>query len=204
MIAPSAPYPSKTRSGAARLFTMDWHIIVRLLSFIFSNPTKLALEAVSNAPEKMMMEAIDIRDADCGLWKIVVAMKFARSKERNDRAIPVATSKVNAAISKSCISSCLFLALKFAMYFVMAESTPQSRNRVIIMDGIKAMAYNPYSSGSMSLVRTIVPNAIIMVDVVCPMNRWKLPVAEVLPIFNALSMVFCSFWVLNLVVFSNF
>ena len=204
MIAPSAPYPSKTRSGAARLFTMDWHIIVRLLSFIFSNPMKLALDAVSNAPENMVIEAIDIKDADCGLWKIVVAMKLARSKERNDRASPVAILNVNPAISKSCISSCLFLALKFAMYFVMAESTPQSRNRVIIMVGIKAMAYNPYSSGSMRFVRIIVPNAIIMVDVVCPMNRWKLPVAEVLPIFNALSMVFCSFWVLNLVVFSNF
>lgn len=204
MIAPSAPYPSKTRSGAARLFTMDWHIIVRLLSFIFSNPMKLALDAVSNAPENMVIEAIDIKDADCGLWKIVVAMKFARSKERMDRASPVATSKVNPAMSKSCMSFCLFFALRFAMYFVMAKFTPQSRNRVIIMVGIKAMAYNPYSSGSMSLVRIIVPNASIMVDVVCPMNRWKLPVAEVLPICNALSMVFCSFWVLNLVVFSNF
>jgi len=107
-------------------------------------------------------------------------------------------------MSKSCMSFCLFFALRFAMYFVIAEFTPQSRNRFIIMDGIKAMAYSPYSSGSMSLVRIIVPIAIIVVDVVCPMKSWKLPVAEVLPIFNAFSMGFCSFWVLDLVVFSNF
>lgn len=175
------------------VFTIDWQIIVRLLSFIFSKPMKLALDAVSNAPEKMVMEAIDIKDADCGLWKIVVAMKFARSKERNDRASPVVISNVRPAMSKSCMSFCLFLALRFAMYFVMAEFIPQSRNRFIIRGGIKAMEYSPYSSGSMSLVRIIVPTASIMVDVVCPMNRWKLPVAEVLPIFNALSTVFCSF-----------
>ena len=131
-------------------------------------------------------------------------MTFARSKERNDRASPVAISNVSPAISKSCMSFCLFLVLKFAMYFVMAEFTPQSLNRLIIRGGIKAMVYSPYSSGSMSLVRIIVPMAIIMVDVVCPMNSWKLPVAEVLPIFNAFSMGFLFLWVLNLVVFSNF
>ena len=117
-------------------------------------------------------------------------MKFARIRERNDKASPVASSNVSPAAITSCMSSFLFTALKWAMYFVMAGLTPQSRNRFIIMVGIKAMEYSPYSSGSMSLVRIIVPSASIMVDVVCPMNRWKLPVAEVLPICNALSMVF--------------
>ena len=117
-------------------------------------------------------------------------MTFARSKETNDRASPVVISNVSPAISKSCKSLSLFFALKFATYFVMAEFTPQSRNRFIIRDGIKAMVYNPYSSGNMSLVRIIVPTANIMVDAACPMNSWKLPVAETLPIFNAFSMGF--------------
>ena len=82
------------------------------------------------------------------------------------------------------------MALKWAMYFVIAEPAPQSRNRLIIRDGINAMEYSPYSSGNMSLVRIIVPIAIIVVDVVCPMKSWKLPVAEVLPIFNAFSIGF--------------
>jgi hypothetical protein len=153
---------------------------------------KLDWDAVSKAPEIIVMEAIDIRDVDSGLWKIVVARKLAMNKERTDRASPVAISNVNPAMSKSCMSFCLFLALKFAMYFVMAEFTPQSLNKFIIRDGIKAMEYNPYSSGSMSLVRIIVPTAIIMVDAACPMKSWKLPVAETLPIFNALYMFFRS------------
>ena len=69
-----------------------------------------------------------------------------------------------------CMSSSLFSALRWATYFVMAEFTPQSLNRTIIYDGIKAMEYNPYSSGSMSLARIIVPTAIVMVDVATPMK----------------------------------
>jgi hypothetical protein len=86
----------------------------------------------------------------------------------------------------------LFAALYWAMYFVMAGPIPQSWNRFIIVDGISATAYNPYSSGSISLARIIVPTAIIIVEEACPMKSWKLPVTEVLPISNALSMVFAS------------
>ena len=78
------------------------------------------------------------------------------------------------------------------MYFVMAGPTPQSWNRFIISDGINATEYNPYSAGNMSLANIIVPTAIIIVEDACPMKSWKLPVAEVLPISNALSMVFAS------------
>ena len=172
---------------------MDWQIIVRLLKCIFSKPMKLDWDAVSSAPEIIVTEAIDISGVDSGLWKIVVAMKLAMNRERNDRASPVAISNVSPAMSKSCMSFCLFLALKFAMYFVMAEFTPQSRKRFIMSEGIKATEYNPYSAGDNSLARIIVPTAIIAVEAATPTNSWKLPVAEILPIFKAFSMGLGSF-----------
>jgi hypothetical protein len=59
------------------------------------------------------------------------------------------------------------------------------------------MEYSPYSSGEINLVKIIVPTAIIVVDMVCPMNSWKPPAADTFPIFNALSMGFLvpfRFW----------
>ena len=119
-------------------------------------------------------------------------MVFARIRQRNDKDRPVMISKVSPAVITSCTSSFLFAALNWAVYLTMAALIPQSWNRIIIEDGINAMEYSPYSSGSMSLVRIIVPTASISEDVACPMNSWKLPVADALPIFNALSMCFHS------------
>jgi len=151
------------------------------------------------------MEAIDIRVVVSGLLKMAVAMKPARNSERRDRASPVATLNIKPAAIMSRISSSLFTALYWAMYFVMAEPIPQSWNRLIISDGIRATEYKPYSSGNMSLPKIIVPTAIMMVDVVFPMKSWKLPVAEILPISNALSMGFLSFLFLAVSVeFGNF
>lgn len=65
--APRAPYPRNTRSGAAVLFTIDWHISVRLLNCIFSKPMKLDWDAFSSDPANMVMEAIDIKDDSSGL-----------------------------------------------------------------------------------------------------------------------------------------
>lgn len=73
------------------------------------------------------------------------------------------------------------------MYFVMAVFTPKSRKRIMVVDGINAIAYNPYSSGEISLIKTTVPIASIMVDRTVPAKSWKLAVAETLPIFNAFS-----------------
>jgi hypothetical protein len=39
-----------------------------------------------------------------------------------------------------------------------------------------------------NLVKNTVPTAMIMVDVATPMSSWKLPVAEVLPIWDAFSI----------------
>jgi len=136
------------------------------------------------------MEAIAIKDVDSALWKIAVAMKLARNRETSDRAIPIVISNIKPAEIMSCISSCLFSALKYATYLVMAEFTPQSLKRTSMYDGIKAIEYNPYSSGNMSLAKIIVPTAIIMVDVATPIKSRKLPVAETLPICKALSIDF--------------
>jgi hypothetical protein len=76
------------------------------------------------------------------------------------------------------------------MYLVIAEFMPQSLNKLIVSDGINAIAYSPYSAGDKSLVRITVPTAMIMADVATPMSSWKLPVTEVLPISSAFSIAF--------------
>lgn len=87
-----------------------------------------------------------------------------------DRASPVAVSKSMPVLIISLARSCLFCVLRVAVYFVIAEFTPQSLNRIIMYDGIKAIAYNPYSSGVISLARIIVPTAMIIVDAATPMK----------------------------------
>ena len=54
---------------------------------------------------------------------------------------------------------------------VIAELTPQSRKSIIMCDGINATPYSPYSAGDISLVRTMLPTAIITVEVTTPMSR---------------------------------
>lgn len=168
--APKALYPRKTSNGDIALFAMAWQIIARLLSSILSKPINVDWAAVSKDPAIIVVEAMTISGADSGLRKIVDAMKFARKSERSDKAVPVMLSKIRPAEIMSCISSPLFSALEYATYLVMAEFTPQSLKRIIIYDGIKAIEYNPYSSGSMSLAKIIVPTAIIMVDAATPMK----------------------------------
>ena len=101
--APNAPYPTSTNIGVNRLFTVAWHTIIKLLNSIFSKPIKLAWEAVSNDPENMVMEAIDIRGVNSGLCKIVDAKKLARNRERNDKVNPVIISNVSPAVITSCM-----------------------------------------------------------------------------------------------------
>lgn len=83
----------------------------------------------------------------------------------------------------------------------MAEFTPQSLKRMAVADGIRVTVYSPYSSCVMSLASIMVSTAIIMVEAATPMNSWKLPVADFLPI----SMAFCMVLpLLGLVVFGCF
>jgi len=66
-------------------------------------------------------------------------MKLAKNRERNERASPVATSKMSPATITSCISSSLCEALKFATYLVIAEFMPQSLNKFIMVEGTNAI-----------------------------------------------------------------
>lgn len=145
----------------------------------------------------MTIEAMTIRLVASGLLKMVVAMKLAIVRERRVKASPVAALNIKPAVITSRMSSSLFAALYCAMYFVMAGPIPQSWNRFIIIDGISTTAYNPYSSGNMSLARIIVPIAIIIVEAATPINSWKLPAADFLAISKAFCIVFPSFgWLL--------
>src|SRR3990170_126519 len=165
-------------------------MIVKLLSPILSTPIKLDWDTVNSAPEKMLMETMDISDVDSGMRKTVEAMKLAINKETKDKVNPVTISNVSPATIMPCTFSSLFEARNWAMYFVMAEFTPKSLNRPNISDGINAIEYSPYSSGDRSLPKIIVPTAMITVEVTNPTNSFKLPVAEVLAISNALSNFF--------------
>ena len=116
------------------------------------------------------MEAIDICGAVSGLLNIVVAMKFARNKERKDKTSPIATWNVIPVEIISWIFSSLARALFFAMYFVIAGVIPQSWNMLIVTDGINAIVYTPYSVGAISLAKIIVPIASTIVDIAFPMK----------------------------------
>jgi hypothetical protein len=66
----------------------------------------------------MVMEAIDIRCVVSGRWKIVVAMKFAKSNVISVRVVPVRISKVRPAEIMIRVSSSLFSALRLAVYWL--------------------------------------------------------------------------------------
>lgn len=125
-----------------------------------------------------------------GLLKMTVAMKLDRIAKIIVSKIPMVASKRMPALINSPAFSCLFWALRLAVYFIMAELTPKSLKRIIIEEGIRATVYNPYSSDVNSLASTIVPIAIIKVEITAPMNSLKLPDTDVLPISTALSMIF--------------
>src|SRR4030067_2989928 len=155
---------------------------MKLLSPILSTPVKIDCDTVNSAPEKMLMEAIDASNVDSGLRRTVEAMKFAINRETKDKVNPVIISKVSPATIMSRAFSSLLEARNWEMYFVMEESTPKSRNRPNVSDGINAIEYSPYSSGDSSLPKIIVPAAKITVEATNPKDSFKLPVAEVFPI----------------------
>jgi hypothetical protein len=160
---------------------------MKLFSPILSTPTKTEWDTLNSAPEKMLMEAMDTSDVDSGLRKNVEAMKLAVKKETKDKVNPVMTKKVSPATIMSRAISSLLEARNWAIYFVIAESTPKVRNRPNVCDGINVIEYRPYSSGSRSLAKITTPTHEITVEATNPKDNFKLPVAEVLAISNALS-----------------
>ena len=137
--APEEPKPLSTRVIMRTVLIMDWHTTVTLLSSIFSKPMKAAVAALNNAPAKMSKEAVSIRGAMAGRRKISAAKNPDSRKERAVRAKPMEVSKINPETNIFLSSAVLFSALYCAVYFVMAESMPQSRNAWMRFGAIKAM-----------------------------------------------------------------
>lgn len=114
-------------------------MFVRLVSPIFSKPVKQDCAVVSNAPVIMVVEATAISVADSGLLKIAVAMKAERPMRIAVIAKPDVISKSVPAVMMARASWSLFWALRLAVYFVMAEFIPQSRNKTAMYEGMRAM-----------------------------------------------------------------
>jgi len=198
MVAPSTPSPRTTSRGPTTVLTMAWQTRVKLLRFILSYPTKTALAAEMMAPASMARELMamnsDIVDWALGMVENsplrITARELDKTKHRADRAMPLIISKTTPETIMSWISAFLSEALRLAICLVMAEFTPQSLKKLIMDMGMRAAPYSAYSADdARSLPRIIIPTAIIMVEDATPMSIWKLPVAEDLPMFIALSMV---------------
>lgn len=92
------------------------------------------------------------------------------------------SSRVRPDLMRGLIWLPLFSALYLAMNLVRAGLVPHVWNRPRMVGRMKAMEIMPYSSGVRSLTTRIVPTADVAVETVCPMKRWRLPLAVVLAI----------------------
>ena len=78
--------------------------------------------------------------------------------------------------------SWLFSELNCAVYFIVAESTPQFLNSMMKFGAVKTIANMPYSEGERSLVTSTSPRAEIIAEAVMPQKRLNPPLAEFLAI----------------------
>jgi len=97
---------------------------------------------VSSDPESIVMDMMDMYGYMSGLLRMD-AKSPASTKDRLDRATPVATWKVTPARRMSQVSGSLPSARRLAMCLVMALLTPQSRNRFIMRLGAVDNVYKP-------------------------------------------------------------
>ena len=121
-----------------------------------------------------------------GRWKRVVAKKPERRKQTKDRDKPRTTSKSRPPARMLFTFAVLFSALYWAVYFIIAEFTPQSRNIVMRFGAIKATATMPYSGGERSLAKSMTPTADMIDEIATPQKRLKPPRAETRAILIAL------------------
>lgn len=138
------------------------------------------------APAKMVKDATWIRGFMSGRWKMFVAKKPDSRKEIRESEKPRANSKSNPAARTLFTFAVLFSDLYWAVYFIMAEFTPQSLKIVMRLGAIKAIATRPYSGGDRSLATSMTPMADMIVEVANPQKRWNPPLAETLAILIAL------------------
>jgi len=91
----------------------------------------------------MVKDAIWIRGTMSGRSKMVVAKKPERKKEMIDNEKPRISSKTITAAKTFFTFASLFSDLYWAVYFIVAQSTPQSLNIAMRLGPIKAIATRP-------------------------------------------------------------
>ena len=98
----------------------------------------------------------------------------------------MASLKSNPAARMFFTFAVLFSALYWAVYFIIAEFTPQSLKSVMRVGAIMAIATMPYSDGERSVATIMPPMADMTVEMVEPQKRLNPPLAETLAISIAL------------------
>jgi len=94
--------------------------------------------------------------------------------------------EVEIVLEKIVDHAVLFSDLYWAVYFIIAEFTPQSVKSVIRVGAIMAIATMPYSDGERSLATIMPPIADMSVEMVEPQKRLNPPLTETLAILIAL------------------
>ncbi len=89
-----------------------------------------------------------------------VAKNPDNRNEAKDKVKPIASSNSSPAARMLFTFAVLFSDLYWAVYFIIAEFTPQSVKSVIRVGAIRAIATMPYSDGERSLA-TIMPSMLI-------------------------------------------
>ncbi len=115
-----------------------------------------------------------------------VARKLDSKNEMKEREKPMTNSKSSPETRMLFTSAVLFSDLYWAVYFIIAEFTPQSLKSVMRLGAIKAIATMPYSGGDSNLAMIMTPMADMIVEMVRPQKRLNPPLAETLAILIAL------------------
>ena len=134
----------------------------------------------------MVKDAIWIRGTMSGRLKIVVAMKPERKNEKIDNENPSRISKNTIETKTFFTFASLFSDLYWAVYFIVAQSMPQSLNIAIRLGPTKAIATSPYSDSERIPATIITPMADMIDEAARPQKMLNTPLAETLPILLAL------------------
>lgn len=124
-----------------------------------------------------------------GRLKTLAAMKSERRKEVRDSRKPTAISKIMPERNMLLISVVRPSAWYCAANRIMAAFIPQSLNTPINAGTLTIMPYRPYWSASSRRAMNIVPTEEIRVEIISPQSRWKLPLAEIFAMSEALLIV---------------
>lgn len=116
----------------------------------------------------MMNDEILMASARSGTRSTLVARKPDRRKHKIERMLPRRSSTNRPERRILFASAYLPLEVYSAMYFVIAEFTPQSRRIAMKFGAIQAIATRPYWEGLRSLAIHIVPAVEMIADIINP------------------------------------